>query len=270
MNEKEIIRLGELNTELHWNYANKIADPVNVKESFYMKYVKRCFDVLVSIVMLVVTLPINMILAVATYFDVGTPILFRQTRVGKNGKTFTLIKFRNMTNETDENGELLPEEQRVTRLGRFVRRTSLDELLNFWAILKGDMSLIGPRPLLTYYTPWMTERHRMRLAVRPGLECPILAYGHDDMDWNDRFENDVWYVEHCNLWVDICMCMKIAALVIAPVNKKNRENGNGGGFVGYDQYGIAIGSNAIQPYQLLNGENENEGIRIQSADGKAG
>lgn len=127
--------------------VNKLSKTVVPKDSFYLKYVKRGIDLIISVPAFVVLLPVNFIIGVITFFDVGSPIFFRQERTGKDGRHFSLVKFRNMTNAKDKNGNLLPPSQRVTKFGIFVRKFSLDELLNFWSIVKGDMTLIGPRPL---------------------------------------------------------------------------------------------------------------------------
>ena len=127
--------------------VNKNVVEIIPKETFYTKYGKRILDIIISLLAIIITLPINLTIAVVTYFDVGSPIIFSQERMGKDERIFVLYKFRNMTNGTDANGELLPAAQRVTKWGKFVRKTSLDELLNFVSILKGDMSIIGPRPV---------------------------------------------------------------------------------------------------------------------------
>ena len=171
--------------------VDAIQKPAVPSTSFYSRYVKRCLDIIISLIILFITLPINLIIAVVTYFDVGFPIFFKQTRTGRNGKEFTLIKFRNMKNTVDDRGELLPPERRVTEWGKFVRKTSLDELLNFLSILKVDMSLIGPRPLPSIYLERYSRRHRARLAVRPGLECPPRHLGTEVWTWNDQLENDI-------------------------------------------------------------------------------
>ena len=135
-----------------------------------------------------------------------------------NGKTFTLVKFRNMTNATDENGNLLPANQRVTKMGEFVRKTSLDELMNFWSVFKGDMSLIGPRPLATNYTSRFSERHKRRDAVRPGLECPFLTPSDHKRTWTEQFENDIYYVENLSFKLDVRM---VIALFKAVFDRKS-------------------------------------------------
>ena len=149
-----------------------IQNDVCPSTGIYARYGKRCLDIVLSAIALVVTLPINVVIAIITLADLGRPLFFRQVRVGKDAKPFTIVKFRNMTEERNEKGDLLPPEQRVTAWGKFVRKTSLDELLNFWSIFKGDMSIIGPRPLPEVYLQRFSKRHMHRLDVRPGLECP--------------------------------------------------------------------------------------------------
>ena len=152
--------------------VNQTSAPVHPRDGIYVRYIKRILDLLVSIPAFLVFLPFNFIFGICTFFDVGRPIFYKQTRVGKNGKNFTIVKFRNMNNNTDADGKLLPARERITKFGYFMRRYSLDELLNFWSVLKGDMSIIGPRPLPTFFYERMSDRHKMRNYVRPGLECP--------------------------------------------------------------------------------------------------
>lgn len=193
---------------------------VHPRRSFYSKYGKRILDIIFGGIGFVITIPFNIVLAILTYFDVGRPIVFSQERIGLNDKPFILYKFRNMTNETDEKGNLLPASQRVTKLGKFVRKVSLDELLQFWLILTGKMSLIGPRPLPTSYLHQYTARHRMRHQVRPGLECPPHSDETRIFSWDDRFENDIWYVENISFKTDIKMAIQMIKLVF---NKKNND-----------------------------------------------
>lgn len=218
---------------------------VEPSHSFYARYVKRIIDIVVSGLALIVTSPINLFLLVGTYFDVGIPVLFKQHRVGKDGKQFTVIKFRNMTNDTDEHGELLPAAQRVTRFGKFVRKTSLDELLNFWSVFKGDMSIIGPRPLLPEYTHRYSKRHRMRLAVRPGLECPPRSQDVKRPSWQDQLENDVWYVENVSFKTDLMMCLNLIKFAFSSQAASSRGEANRGAFMGYSMDGEAIDINAV-------------------------
>lgn len=239
-----ILEVGEIIKKKNLTYANEVATPAHPRNTFYTKYIKRWIDFVIALAALIITAPINLLLGVATYFDVGRPVIFRQMRTGKDKRCFEIVKFRNMTNEKDARGELLPPEQRVTRFGRFVRRTSLDELLNFWLVLKGDMSIIGPRPLHCFYTDWMTERHAARYAVRPGLECPMLGAYMTSTNWQDRFENDVWYVENCSFWTDVRLFFRLIHITIFPQNKEERET-SAGAFIGYDEKGMAISVNEL-------------------------
>lgn len=203
---------------------------VQVSQTLYARYVKRLLDIIVSVVALVVTLPINIAIGIMTFFDVGKPIFFCQKRVGKNLKIFTIVKFRNMQNLYDENGILLPPDERVTKLGRFVRKTSLDELMNFWSILKGDMSLIGPRPLLQEYIPFYSERQLKRHLVRPGLECPSLIKRNHTRTWDEQFEDDIWYVEHVSFVTDCKMILALIKLVFDKQEVKRRSGALRGRF----------------------------------------
>lgn len=218
---------------------------IKPRDTFYTRHGKRWIDVIVSIVVLALTFPINLMIAIGTLLDVGHPILFKQERLGKDGKTFTLVKFRNMTNETDELGNLLPASERVTRFGRLMRKSSLDELLNFWSILKGDMSIIGPRPLLVEYDSLYSERHLMRMAVRPGLECPTLKRLDHIITWQEQFENDVWYVENISLVTDIKLFARIIVLVFDRRQTEVRGGGDRGVFGGYDAESIACSVNEL-------------------------
>lgn len=205
-------------------------DKVQVKKTLYSLYIKRALDITISLLALIVTLPINIIIGIITYLDVGKPIFFQQKRVGKDMKVFTITKFRNMRDTRDQEGNLLPPDERVTTFGKFVRKTSLDELLNFWSILKGDMSLIGPRPLLVEYAPYYTERQRMRHAVRPGLECPSLVERDHARTWSEQFEDDVWYVEHVSFATDCKMIMALVKLVFNRNEVKRRSGALRGRF----------------------------------------
>lgn len=173
-----------------------------VKKTIYTKYIKRLIDIILSGMTIVILSPLFLILAVLELIFHGRPILYAQERPGLHGKIFKLYKFRSMTNETDENGELLPGDQRVTSFGRFIRRFSLDELPELACILTGKMSIIGPRPLMVRYLPHYTKRHMKRHEVRPGLACVSLK-PMKTWTWNDQFENDIWYVENCSFLVDV-------------------------------------------------------------------
>ena len=213
---------------------------IRLPNTFYVKYGKRLFDFLFGLIGCLVFLPINLMIAVITFFDVGRPIIFRQERVGRDGKVFSLIKFRNMTNETNEDGVLLPPKNRITKWGKFVRKTSLDELLNFWSILKGDMSLIGPRPLPKKYLIRYSAYHQQRHLVRPGLECPFHEEGMAKEGWQGRFDNDIWYIEHLSFKTDLKMMLLLIKKVLSSTEREASASGRIGEFIGYNENGTAI------------------------------
>lgn len=215
-------------------------ETIRVPDTLYTRYGKRALDICISLLAVVVTLPINLILAVITFFDVGRPIVFKQTRTGKDFKPFTIYKFRNMRNDVDEDGYILPPRERVTRFGRFVRATSLDELLQFWSILFGKMSIIGPRPLKQDYINLLNDRHKMRYAVRPGLECPSHIPLDHARTWNDQFENDVWYVQNVSFKTDLKLTLMLFKMVFDRKYAKTRSGAMRGSFVGYSN-GCAVG-----------------------------
>ena len=251
----------ELTKAMRWQIAEWLAEDrlpeinakleaVHPEQNIYSKYIKRLIDIVVSAIVLVITSPINLVIAIITFIDLGRPIFFTQVRTGKDEKTFKIIKFRNMTNETDEHGELLPANQRVTKWGKIVRKTSLDELLNFWSILKGDMSLIGPRPLPPEYVVRYHARHKMRLSVKPGLECPP----HERIDhvwkWQEQFDNDVWYVENISFKTDCLMLIRLVQFTFDKKNAKTRANAKKGIFSGYDWQGNTINIEEV-PYEYI-------------------
>lgn len=179
---------------------------VHVKSSLYSNYLKRCFDFILSFTALVCLSPLLIVICVLELIYHGSPVLYKTKRPGKNGKIFNLYKFRSMTNERDENGILLPEDKRLTKFGYFIRRTSIDELPGLLNILKGDMAIIGPRPLLVEYLDLYTPRHNMRHAVRPGLTCTrIMPSDSKTWTWREQFENDIYYIEHISFVTDIKM-----------------------------------------------------------------
>ena len=225
--------------------VNETQKKVVPPDTFYTRHGKRILDIFISLAAIIVTFPVNLIIGVITYFDVGRPVFFVQERPGKDGKLFKLVKFRNMRDAVDANGFWLPVSQRVTKFGRFVRKTSLDELLNFYSILKGDMSVIGPRPLAAVYADRYSDRHFSRHAVRPGLECPIIS-GHAALPgWQEQFENDVWYVEHVSLWTDIRMMFALVGMVFDAKRRSQHAVSGQGDFIGYDGQGHAFGANSV-------------------------
>ncbi len=174
-----------------------------MSNSFYAKYIKRLIDIILSLLVIVLFCWLYAIVAILVRVKLGSPVLFKQTRPGKDEKIFNMFKFRTMTDERDANGELLPDEVRLTSFGSFLRKTSLDELPEFFNILKGDMSFIGPRPLLVKYLPYYNERERLRHSIRPGLTGWAQAHGRNAISWEKKFEYDVWYVEHMSFLTDI-------------------------------------------------------------------
>lgn len=169
----------------------------------YKKYIKRFLDIVLSGMALIILSPILLIVAVLVRTKLGSPVIFHQERPGKDEKVFTLCKFRTMTDGKDENGNLLPDEVRLTKFGKLLRSTSLDELPELWNILKGDMSIVGPRPLLVRYLPYYTEEERKRHSVRPGLTGYAQINGRNALNWEDRFAYDLEYIEKCSLVLDI-------------------------------------------------------------------
>lgn len=169
----------------------------------YRKYIKRLLDIVISLVALVVLSPVLLVLAILVRCKLGAPVIFHQERPGYHEKIFKLCKFRTMTDERDEEGNLLPDSVRLTKFGRILRATSLDELPELWNILKGDMSIIGPRPLLISYLPYYTEEERLRHTVRPGLTGLAQVSGRNLLDWDKRFATDVTYVKNLTFAMDV-------------------------------------------------------------------
>ncbi len=180
---------------------------------FYRKVGKRLLDLIASSAAIVLLSPVLLAVSALVRIKLGSPVLFRQERPGKNEKIFTLCKFRTMTDERDEDGKLLPDSVRLTRFGRILRSTSLDELPELFNIWKGDMSLIGPRPLLVSYLPWYTQRERLRHTVRPGLTGLAQVSGRNYLDWDRRLAKDVEYVENLSLAMDLKVLWMTAAVV---------------------------------------------------------
>ena len=170
----------------------------------YKNLLKRLFDFWISLIALIVISPILLVVTVWLHFaNKGAGVFFTQDRPGKNGKIFRVIKYKTMTDERDENGKLLPDAQRLTKVGRFVRSTSIDELPQLFNVLKGDMALIGPRPLLPEYLPLYSKEQARRHEVRPGISGWAQCHGRNAISWTEKFKLDVWYVDHCTLWTDI-------------------------------------------------------------------
>lgn len=184
--------------------------------AMYKNGAKRMLDMALSLCGIIVLSPVYLVLWVLIRCKLGKPVLFTQERPGKKEKIFKLYKFRSMTDERDENGQLLPDEVRLTRFGKLLRSTSLDELPELFNILKGDMSLIGPRPLLVKYLPYYTEEERHRHDVRPGLTGLAQVNGRNALGWEDRFAYDLEYVEKCSLLMDL----KVLRMTVGKVLKR--------------------------------------------------
>lgn len=180
----------------------------------YVKFFKRFFDVVLSLCALIILSPVLVILAIIGTFAMHGNPFFVQERPGKDEKIFKLIKFRTMSNLKDENGELLPDERRLNRYGIWLRKTSCDELLELINILKGDMSIVGPRPLLVRYLPRYNERQHRRHDVRPGLTGYAQAHGRNAVSWEEKFEMDVWYVENVSFKTDVKIIFDTVKIVL--------------------------------------------------------
>lgn len=180
----------------------------------YVYLVKRLIDFIIVFCALMIIWPILLLIAIWLHFaNKGTGTFFMQERPGKRGKIFRVIKFKTMTDERDEDGNLLPDEKRLTKTGKFIRSTSIDELPQLINVLKGDMALIGPRPLRTYYLPLYSKEQMRRHEVRPGITGWAQINGRNNLSWTKKFELDVWYVDHCSFSLD----MKIAFATIRKV-----------------------------------------------------
>lgn len=177
----------------------------------YKNFFKRILDFSISLIVLICISPILLVVTVWLHFaNKGAGAFFFQERPGKDGKIFKVVKFKTMNDERDAKGNLLPDEQRLTKVGRFVRSTSFDELPQLINVLKGEMSLIGPRPLVPSYLPLYSKEQMRRHEVRPGISGWAQCHGRNTISWKQKFEYDVWYVDHCTLWTDIkVVCITI-------------------------------------------------------------
>ncbi|MGM0914230.1 MAG: sugar transferase [Pseudomonadota bacterium] len=186
--------------------------------------VKRFFDIVASLTALVLLSPVILIVAWQIRRKLGTPVLFRQIRPGLNGKPFEMIKFRSMLDAYDDDGQPLPNEQRLTRFGKLLRSTSLDELPELWNVLKGDMSLVGPRPLLMEYLPLYSKHQARRHEVRPGVTGWAQVNGRNAISWEEKFDYDVWYVDHQTFWLDVKILLLTVKKVFVREGISSSEN----------------------------------------------
>lgn len=184
---------------------------------------KRLIDLVLSLMCLVMFGPLLFLLAIMIRIKLGSPVLFKQQRPGLHGEIFTMMKFRTMRDALDKKGEPLPDEERMTQFGSFLRKTSLDELPGLFNVLQGDMSLVGPRPLLVEYLPLYNEEQQKRHDVRPGITGWAQVNGRNAISWEKKFELDVWYVKHQSIWLD----MKILFLTVWKVIKKSDVSAEG-------------------------------------------
>ena len=196
---------------------------------FYRKYLKRGLDFIIALVALLCLSPLLLVVTVWLHFaNKGAGAFFLQERPGKDGKIFKIIKFKTMTDECDADGKLLPDKQRLTRVGRFVRSTSIDEVPQLFNVLKGDMAIIGPRPLLVRYLPLYSQEQARRHEVRPGITGWAQCHGRNSISWTEKFKLDVWYVDHLSIWIDIkviCLTLK-KVFARADINQLSAEDGH--------------------------------------------
>ena len=180
----------------------------------YRKYIKRILDFILSLIALVILSPIILVIAILVRIELGSPVIFKQKRPGLNEKIFTLYKFRTMTDAKDENGNLLPDNIRLTKFGKILRSTSLDELPELFNILKGDMSIVGPRPLLVKYLPLYNKSQKHRHDVRPGFTGWAQCNGRNALSWEEKFDLDIYYVNHVSFFIDVKILFKTIKIVL--------------------------------------------------------
>ena len=165
--------------------------------------IKRIFDIMLALIGVLFLFPVLLLTALMVKIKLGSPLFFKQVRPGLNGNLFNMYKLRSMTNERDKDGRLLSDEVRLTKFGKFLRSTSLDELPGLWSVLNGDMSLVGPRPLLVEYLPLYSEKQSRRHEIKPGITGWAQVNGRNAIGWNEKFDLDVWYVDNQSIWLDI-------------------------------------------------------------------
>jgi lipopolysaccharide/colanic/teichoic acid biosynthesis glycosyltransferase len=235
-----------------------VGQQVVPSNSVYARFGKRCLDLAIAIPAVVLLAPVLIVLAALVRSRLGAPVLFRQERVGRDDRVFRLLKFRTMTNACDPEGRLLPNADRLTPFGLFLRRWSLDELPQLINVLRGDLSLIGPRPLLVRYLPRYTERQRRRHAIRPGITGWAQLHGGNRLAWVDRFEHDLWYVTHCSLWLDLTILLRTATSLISGGGRGATMGDDAGEF-----WGTATPPAGVHRFPA--GETERDGSSLASS-----
>lgn len=199
----------------------------------YKKYIKRLLDIVISLTALIILSPVMLIVAILVRIKLGSPVIFKQERPGKDEKIFKLYKFRSMSDKKDENGKLLPDAERLTKFGKILRATSLDELPELVNILKGEMSLIGPRPLAVCYLPYYNEEEKKRHSVRPGLTGLAQINGRNALNWEERFSYDIEYVENISFTNDLKILFKTVYKVFKRDGVVTRGTGK---TIDFDEY----------------------------------
>lgn len=184
------------------------------KKGLYERFFKRPLDFLLALCAIIVLSPILLIVGILVRVKLGSPVIFKQSRPGLNERIFTLYKFRTMTDKKDENGELLPDEIRLTKFGEWLRSTSLDELPELFNILKGDMAIVGPRPLLVKYLPYYSDQHHHRHDIRPGLTGYAQTHGRNGVSWDEKFDMDLYYVNNISVYMDFKILLDTVCVVL--------------------------------------------------------
>ena len=195
-----------------------------MEQKIYKKYLKRVVDLVTSLIFFICFFWLYILLALLVKLKLGSPVIFKQERPGLNEKIFTMYKFRTMTDEKDKNGNLLPDKDRLTKFGRFLRSTSLDEIPELWNVLKGEMSLVGPRPLLVSYLSKYNKYEKRRHEVRPGITGWAQINGRNNTTWADRFKNDIYYVKNLSFMLDIKIIIQTFLKVVRRKDINQSEN----------------------------------------------
>jgi sugar transferase EpsL len=201
---------------------------ITLRKPIY-KLFKRTFDFLLALLLLIILFPVILVVAIVVRIKLGTPVLFSQVRPGKNARPFTVYKFRTMTEEKNKNGELLPDAQRLEGVGKTLRKLSLDELPQLFNVLKGEMSFVGPRPLLMQYLPLYSPFQARRMEVTPGITGWAQVNGRNATTWEKRFEHDIWYVDNCSFFLDL----KILIMTFVATVKQEGINQQGSATMEY-------------------------------------